>query len=73
MNIQGKSDYLAEPVHTLPFRIIRLRSTNTHQLQLPDTYKLHSKNIRAWSILIPYYWNNHPIVIRSATVTSTFK
>ena len=69
--IHGKPDYLAELVHTLPFRTIRLRSTNTHQL--PHKYKLHSTNIRAWRISIPYYWNNLPLVIRSDTVTSTFK
>ena len=70
-NIHGKPDYLAELVHPLPSPT--KRSTNTHQLQLPDKYKLHSTNIRAWSISIPYYWNNLPLVIRSATVTSTFK
>ena len=71
--IHGKPDYLAELIYPLPSRTIRLRSTNTHQLQLPDKFKLHSTNIRAWSISIPYYWNNLPLVIRSATVTSTFK
>ena len=54
-------------------RTIRLRSINTHHLQLPDKYKLHSTNTSAWNISIPYYWNNLPLVLRSASVASTFK
>ena len=71
--IHCKHDYLAELVHTLPSRTIRLRSTNTNQLQLPDKYKLRSTNIRAWSISILYYWNKLPLIIRSATVIPTIK
>ena len=50
---------------------LRIRSKNTHQLQLPD--KLHFTNIRTWSISIPYYWNSLSLVILSATVTYIFK
>ena len=71
--IHGKPDYLAELVHPLHSLTIRLRSTNTHQLQLPDKYKLHSTNIRVWSISIPYFWNNLPLVKCSVTITSIFK
>ena len=39
---------------------------------VPNKYKLYSTNIRAWSISIPYYWNNLPLVIRSTVDTSYF-
>ena len=54
--IHDKPDFLVVIIHPLPFRTIRLRSTNTHQLQIPDKYKLHSTNIRTWSITLHITW-----------------
>ena len=51
---------------TLPSRtIIQAPTSFSYRINI-----IHSTNIRAWSILIPYYWNNLPLAIRYATAVT---
>ena len=54
------SSLISIPTHT-----ISIRSTISYFIHLPSTLNLHTTNIRAWHISVPYLWNKLPYKLRS--------
>ena len=73
VSIENSPDYLTCLLELKLPTSTTSRSTNTFLLKLPPKCNLHSTNIHAWAISVPYSWNTLPICIRTTPSTPNFK